>query len=261
MRFFLAVILISISSPVCSLVLGLNIFRFLGETTQLPLMAPSNDKANQPAAAGQGEVILSDVIGRDKSINIFSGFTRDVACIETRLDDFKVNTTVLAPLNSAIEKLPRKPWEDPRDYGAFGADAYEGEDGIDRAQRNLRRFVESHIVPRSPWAENDKVQAVGGGRNIWWESEGGKKVVRSRRAACTIIEPRAPNCLGRSSRTILKLPMWQALYPMEKWSVMPLLTFEKAFRISAKEYPLNTDEHVVDYQGGDQLCVNDNLSR
>ncbi|CAI4218620.1 unnamed protein product [Parascedosporium putredinis] len=155
-----AVTLISISSPVCSLVLGLNLFRFLGETTQLPLMAPSNDKTNQPAAAGQGEVILSDVIGRDKSINIFSGFTRDVACIETRLDDFKVNTTVLAPLNSAIEKLPRKPWEDPRDYGAFGADAYEGEDGIDRAQRNLRRFVESHIVPRSPWAENDKVQAI-----------------------------------------------------------------------------------------------------
>jgi len=140
---------------------------------------PPIDKPHhqQPPPQGQGEVILSDVMGRDKSINVFAGFTRDVECIEARLDDSKVNTTVLAPLNSAIEKLPRKPWEDPRDYGALGADAYEGEDGLERAQRNLRRFVEAHIVPRSPWPENDKAQVVGGGRDIWWESQGNKKIV------------------------------------------------------------------------------------
>ncbi|SPO02222.1 related to FAS1 domain-containing protein precursor [Cephalotrichum gorgonifer] len=154
----------------------LNIFRSsANDAPQAPLMDPA--KSNQDPTQ-QGEVVLSDVMSRDKSINIFAGFTRDVECVETRLDNAKVNTTVLAPLNSAVEKLPRKPWEDPRDYGAFGADAYEGKDGEDRAKGNLRRFVEAHIVPRSPWKEGEKVQTVKGGGDIWWEEKGGKKVIQ-----------------------------------------------------------------------------------
>lgn len=172
MKLLVAYILLVISSPVSSL-LALNIFRPRADSPQQPLMDASNNQDPSP----QGEVILSDVMARDKSINIFAGFTRDIECVETRLDNSKVNTTVLAPLNSAVEKLPRKPWEDPRDYGEFGTDAYEGEDGPERAQRNLRRFVEAHIVPRSPWKEGEKVRTVGGDRDVWWEEKGGKKVV------------------------------------------------------------------------------------
>ena len=173
MKFTIAYLLLALSTPATSLV-ALNIFRSRATTPQQPLMPAGQDPTPQ------GEVILSDVMARDKSINIFAGFTRDVACVETRLDNAKVNTTVLAPLNSAVEKLPRKPWEDPRDYGDFGADAYEGADGSERAQRNLRRFVEAHIVPRSPWKAGEKVQAVGGGRDVWWEEKDGKKVVSCR---------------------------------------------------------------------------------
>ena len=141
-------------------------------------MPPSDSGSpDPPPSAGPGTVILSDVMGRDRSINIFAGFTRDIESVSRRLDDSSQNSTVLAPLNSAIEKLPRKPWEDPRDYGALGADAYEGEDGQERAQRNLRRFVEAHILPVSPWAEGEKVKAVGDDRNIWWETKDGKRVV------------------------------------------------------------------------------------
>lgn len=148
---------------------------------QAPMMStpnialPPSDKQNSPSNP-TGEVIISDVIGKDRMINIFASFTRDIEAISKRLDDNTQNTTVLAPLNSEMQKLPRKPWEDPKDYGALGQSAYEGADGEDRAHRNLRRFVEAHIVPVSPWKEGEKIQTLGG-TNIWWESKGGKKKV------------------------------------------------------------------------------------
>ncbi len=85
---------------------------------------------------------------------------------------------MLAPLNSAVEKLPRKPWEDPRDYGHLGENAYEGEDGHERAHRNLRRFVERHMLPVSPWQEGEKVKAIGDDQTVWWEEKDGVRVVR-----------------------------------------------------------------------------------
>ncbi|CAJ2500043.1 Uu.00g028960.m01.CDS01 [Anthostomella pinea] len=150
---------------------------------QLPLMPalppskPSDPQQSQPPP--QGRVLISDVMGRDRSINIFASFTRDIASISSRLDSSLENSTVLAPLNSAVERLPRKPWEDPREYDAFGANAYEGGDGKDRAQRNLRRFVEAHVVPASPWAEKEKVKSLlDGDREIWWEMKDGVKVIK-----------------------------------------------------------------------------------
>lgn len=139
---------------------------------QLP---PSSSHSN-PVAPQTGDVILSDVIGNQRSINIFAGFTRDIAAVSQRLDTSSQNTTVLAPLNSAISSLPRKPWEDPKDYAELGASAYEGTAGSDRAQTNLRRFAEAHIVPESPWEEGKKVTSMGGGE-VWWEKKDGKAVV------------------------------------------------------------------------------------
>ena len=67
-------------------------------------------------------------------------------------------------------------WEDPEDYEAMGEKVYEGASGEDRAQKNLRRFTEAHIIPRSPWKENEKVESMGGG-TVWWEDKNGKKMV------------------------------------------------------------------------------------
>ena len=102
----------------------------------------------------------------------------DIETISKRLDDSSKNTTVLAPLNSELQKLPRKPWEDPEDYNALGAEAYTGNEGEDRAHRNLRRFVEAHVVPTSPWQEGEKVETVGGGK-VWWEDREGTRTVRT----------------------------------------------------------------------------------
>jgi hypothetical protein len=116
---------------------------------QLPLHA----LVMPPAAEVSNGVIISDVIGKTQSIAIFSGLTRDIAAVAGRLDNAGQNATVLAPDNSIMRDLKRKPWEDPEDYDTFGTSAYEGTAGADRAQKNLERFVQRHVIPESPWEE------------------------------------------------------------------------------------------------------------
>lgn len=91
--------------------------------------------------------------------------------------------------------LPRKPWEDPEDYDKLGADAYEGPEGEGRAQNNLRRFVEAHVVPVSPWKEGEKVKTLAGGE-VWWEGKDGVKYVSfSLFATCLFcFRPLVMNC-------------------------------------------------------------------
>ncbi len=139
------------------------------------MMPPPSTDNNNPSSS-PSSVIISDIISRERTINIFAGFTRSIDTISQRLDSPSTNTTVLAPLNSALQKLPRKPWEDPSDYEELGANAYGGADGEGRAQGNLRRFVEAHVVPVSPWKEGEMVRTVGGGE-VWWEGREGLKIV------------------------------------------------------------------------------------
>ncbi|KAK2794640.1 hypothetical protein FQN50_009879 [Emmonsiellopsis sp. PD_5] len=134
---------------------------------------PATDKSSKPS---KSPLHVSDILSKTREINIFSSLTRDIESISARLNDGSQNTTVLAPLNSAIQSLPRKPWEDPQDYEQFGREqAYAGAEGEGRAQRNLRRFVEAHMVPVTPWGEGEagKVRTVGGGE-VRWEKRGGK---------------------------------------------------------------------------------------
>jgi hypothetical protein len=134
----------------------------------------------QMADKPSGSPLLADILPLTKSISIFSGFTRSVESISTLLSSRGQNATVLAPSNSAITKLPRKPWEDPSDQGAGGnvfSDVYAGIKGEDRASRNLRRFVEAHVVGVSPWERRQKVKTIEG-VEIWWEEDAqGRKVV------------------------------------------------------------------------------------
>ncbi|KAG5944009.1 hypothetical protein E4U59_007699 [Claviceps monticola] len=126
----------------------------------------SHDKyAPQP----QMSVSLSDTIGPHRSISSFSSFTRMNAFLATLLADLSANLTVLAPLNSAIESLPRKPWEG-------SSDDTDGADGPDRASRNMDSFLRAHLLGVAPWREGQKVKTLGG-REIWWEGRAGVRVV------------------------------------------------------------------------------------
>lgn len=194
MKFSASLLLLTLSlqasTAACQLIVLPDLFRTGNSPTkpasqkgQSPIMnipnilfPPSIDKDKDGSSGGSGDLSISDVIGKERVISIFAGFTRDIDNISKRLNAEDQNTTVLAPLNSELQKLPRKPWEDPEDYNELGAKAYEGQGGEDRAQRNLRRFVEAHIVPVSPWKEGEKVGSIGG-RKLWWEEKEGKKMV------------------------------------------------------------------------------------
>ena len=151
------------------------------------LLPGSKGNGNEASEDGNG-VTISDVIGKERIIGIFAGFTRDIDTVAQRLDDGSHNTTILAPTNGELQKLPRKPWEDPEDYQARGRDAYTGASGEDRAHQNLRRFVEAHVVPASPWKSGEKIQSMAGGK-VWWEEVDGKKMVHASRRSPTMHAP------------------------------------------------------------------------
>jgi hypothetical protein len=137
---------------------------------------PLRDLIMPPAGEMSSGVIISDVIGKTQSIAIFSGLIRDIDDVAGRLNNAAQNATVLAPENSVMRNLKRKPWEDPEDYDTFGANAYDGSAGEDRARKNLERFVQRHVVPESPWKEGKKIKTLAG-NEIWWENKDGQKKV------------------------------------------------------------------------------------
>lgn len=154
-------------------------------TSILPLLATSSAHDQKPlidptmsdeqSTQTDHNIFLSDILSSDRSINIFAGFTRDFAQLSQRFEDGARNTTILAPLNSVIMNLPRKPWEDKD--GEDDTRVKIG-DGSEQAKENLKRFVEAHVVPVSPWSKGKegKIEALAGG-SIWWEEKDGKRYV------------------------------------------------------------------------------------
>lgn len=143
------------------------------DAQQQPLVGGDSSQAdlNKPVHPA---VRLTDVIGSNRAVTTFSSLTRMHSSTTTLLGTLSVNTTVLAPLNSAVDSLPRKPWEEEN---ADSAKAFDGPGGKDRADQNLLRFVEAHLVAAgSPWEEGKKAKTVLG-RDVWWEEKDGKKVI------------------------------------------------------------------------------------
>jgi hypothetical protein len=142
---------------------------------QLPSDAGGNN--DNDAEGPGGALTISDVLPKTRSINIFASLTRDVSSVTSRLESQAPtdNTTLLAPLNSVMTHLPRKPWEDrPDERSEVSASRNE-----DKAAENLQRFVEEHVVPVSPWKEGKagKIKTLGG-MELWWEKrDDGKKMV------------------------------------------------------------------------------------
>jgi hypothetical protein len=143
---------------------------------QLPSDAGRSD-GNNDGNDPSGALTISDILPKTRSINIFASLTRDLSSVTSRLESQAPsdNTTLLAPLNSAMTALPRKPWEDRPD-DTSGVSAARNED---KAAENVQRFVEAHVVPVSPWKEGKagKIRTLGGGE-LWWEKrDGGTKSV------------------------------------------------------------------------------------
>lgn len=61
--------------------------------------------------------------------------------------------------------------------------AYEGREGKDRAQGNLKRFVEAHIVGVCPWREGEEVETLCG-KKVRWVREGDRMLVSGALVLC-----------------------------------------------------------------------------
>lgn len=155
---------------------------------QHPIMDPEQAKqdsssgpsAENPTASSESSATtlsISDILPQTRKINIFASLTRDIDSVTSRLDSTNPdsNTTLLAPLNSAMQSLPRKPWEDrPGDESSIRAESNE-----DKAAGNLQRFVLEHVVPVSPWESGrENAMETLGGQKLWWEEreEDGTKI-------------------------------------------------------------------------------------
>ncbi|PON28385.1 hypothetical protein TGAM01_v202879 [Trichoderma gamsii] len=133
------------------------------------MMGSSNDNNNDSQV--QPAVLLYDILGTQRSLTTFFSLTRMHESTSEPLSDANTNTTVLAPGNVVIDDQPRKPWENPSDYAALGEQAYDGSGGKDRADDNLRRFVEAHlVVGTSPWEAGVKAKTAAG-TEVWWEAK------------------------------------------------------------------------------------------
>ncbi|KAL1954688.1 hypothetical protein VTO42DRAFT_792 [Malbranchea cinnamomea] len=139
---------------------------------------PSSGPGGGDSASGDDGLIVSDILNKERDINAFASLARQIEEVSNRLNSDRINTTVLAPSNAAVQRLPRKPWESPRDYEAYGMEeAYAGQQGRERAANNLKKFVEMHVVPDSPWAEDKEVKTLGGARISWKKGNDGKKYI------------------------------------------------------------------------------------
>lgn len=135
------------------------------------MMGSSSAAETEANSQVQPAVLLYDILGTQRSLTTFFSLTRMHESTSGPLSDANTNTTVLAPGNVIIDDLPRKPWENPSDYAALGSQAYDGSGGKDRADDNLRKFVEAHlVVGTSPWEAGVKAKTAAG-TEVWWEAK------------------------------------------------------------------------------------------
>lgn len=153
-----------------------------------------------------GGPTLPDVLGRERALNIFASLTRSLEAIETRLNDHSLNSTILAPSNAVLRSLQRKPWESGDDYAAYGeADAYAGASGEGRATRNLKHFVELHVLPHSPWPERTERRTLGGAKVSWERRPDGTIMVSLRLVIQTRLDSSTYTYIHRSNLITSKL--------------------------------------------------------
>ncbi|PTB68748.1 hypothetical protein BBK36DRAFT_1156997 [Trichoderma citrinoviride] len=138
-------------------------------------MSPSNQAEETKV---QPAVLLVDILGTQRSLTTFFSLSRMHPETSDPLADPNTKTTVLAPSNVVIEDLPQKPWENTDDYKTFGEQAYDGSGGKDRADENMMRFVQAHLVigQSSPWEAGVKAKTAAG-KEVWWEDRGEEKRV------------------------------------------------------------------------------------
>jgi uncharacterized surface protein with fasciclin (FAS1) repeats len=97
-----------------------------------------------------------------------------------RLADDSTNSTLLAPTNSALQTLPRKPWEDKAEDGQVtrhgSKNSFWNKEAEDKARKNIEEFVASHLVTKYPIEEGKQLPTLKG-TYISYKVKGGEKFI------------------------------------------------------------------------------------
>jgi uncharacterized surface protein with fasciclin (FAS1) repeats len=94
------------------------------------------------------------------------------------LADESVNSTFLVPRNSALQTLPRKPWEDKdNDEGIQqGSEDVWSKEAEDKARKNVEDFVAGHVITKYPIEEGEELSTLGG-TSVSFKVKGGDKFI------------------------------------------------------------------------------------
>ena len=95
--------------------------------------------------------------------------------------DESVNSTLLVPRNSALQTLPRKPWEDKDDQESprreDGKEDWVWEKEVeDKARKNVEDFVAGHLVTKYPIEEGKELDTLSGTK-VSYKVKGGEKYI------------------------------------------------------------------------------------
>ncbi|KAK9379673.1 uncharacterized protein V2V93DRAFT_373315 [Kockiozyma suomiensis] len=140
-------------------------------------------------AEGHGvQLLMTDAMGVNRDISIFAGLTRQVENLMYRLQDPSLDTLVLAPTNTVMQNLPRKPWEDAPEAEPMSPNA--GPHGEERrALQNIERFVLSHVVFGYGFHQPKQKSKCGtGASDLWYEKSGANVVVHSDSKVANVVK-------------------------------------------------------------------------
>ena len=133
----------------------------LEQQPQLPFL----DNSMTPSTSSSPS--LTDLLTRSKS-SIFYGYIRESTSISTRLANPLEKTTILAPLNSAILSLARKPHQGPPESVEGHVEGYAGsrEDEQDRADY-LENWIKRHMIEgKVDFAEGREYETLHDGEKV-----------------------------------------------------------------------------------------------
>jgi hypothetical protein len=93
------------------------------------------------------------------------------------LSDESVNSTLLVPQNSALQTLPRKPWEEDEEGPVVAdKDVLWDQEAEDKARKNVEDFVASHLITKYPIQEGADLPTLRG-TTLSYKLKGGDKYI------------------------------------------------------------------------------------
>ncbi|GAA5958727.1 hypothetical protein JCM3765_006018 [Sporobolomyces pararoseus] len=108
-------------------------------SVQHPFEMKSSSSSSSPS--------LTDLLTRSKNSRIFYDYLRDSSSVSTRLANPLESTTILAPVNSAIIALERRPHQGPPEPAGGHVEGYAGSREDEQARADyLEKWIKRHLI-------------------------------------------------------------------------------------------------------------------